>query len=141
MSCYIGQYSSKYDLCLHTKVQCHLPVGELQPLPIPEECWNTVSVDFIAELPDSGSYNAIMVVVDSVSKWAHFVKVVTTITAAGSANLYLRHIWKLHGLPRKVISNQGPQFVAAFMKELFQLLGIEVASSTAYYPQTDRQTE
>jgi len=82
-----------------------------------------------------------MVVVDSVGKWAHFVEAVTTIMAAGSANLYLRHVWKLHGLPWKVISNQGPQFVAAFMKELFRLLDIEVASSTAYHPQTDRQTE
>ena len=82
-----------------------------------------------------------MAVVDSVGKWAHFVKVVTTIMATGSANLYHRHIWKLHGLPQKVISDQGPQFVAAFMKELFQLLGIEVASSMAYHPQTDGQTE
>ena len=61
-------------------------------LTIPEERWDAVSVDFIAELPDSGSYNAIMVVVDSVGKWAHFIEAVTTITAAGSANLYLRHI-------------------------------------------------
>ncbi len=82
-----------------------------------------------------------MVVVDSVSKWSHFVKVVTTIMAAGSANLYLWHIWKLHGLLWKVISDQGPQFIAAFMKELFRLLGIEVALSMAYHPQTDRQTK
>ena len=79
----------KCDLYLRTKVQHHLLVGELQPLPIPEECWDAVSVDFIAELPNSGDYDAIMVVVDSVGKWAHFIKAVTTITAAGPANLYL----------------------------------------------------
>ena len=89
MSHYVGQYSSKCDLCLCTKVQCHLPVGELQPLPVSEEHWDAISVYFIAELHESGSYNAIMVVVDSVSKWAHFVKVVTTIMVAGSAKLYL----------------------------------------------------
>jgi len=111
------------------------------PSQFPEEHWDAVSIDFIAELPDSGGYDTIMVVVDSVSKQAHFIEAVTTITAAGSANLYLRHIWKLHGLPQKVISDQGPQFITAFMKELFQLLGIEVASSTAYHPQTDGQTE
>src|SRR6266545_4719045 len=55
MSCYVGQYSLKCNLCLRTKVQHHLPVGELQPLPIPEECWDAVSIDFIAELPESGS--------------------------------------------------------------------------------------
>jgi len=72
---------------------------------------------------------------------ADFVETVTTVTAAGAANLYLRNVWKLHGLPRKVISNRGLQFVAAFMKELYRLLGIEAATSTAYHLQTDRQTE
>jgi len=98
-------------------------------------------VDFIVELPESGGYDAIIVVVDSVSKHAHFMETVTTVTAAGAMNLYLRHVWKHHGLPRKVISDRGPQFIAAFMKELYRLLGIELASSTAYHPQTDGQTE
>jgi len=72
---------------------------------------------------------------------ADFVETVTTVTTAGAANLYLRNVWKLHGLPRKVISNRGLQFVATFMKELYRLLGIEAATSTAYHLQTDRQTE
>ena len=92
MSQYVGLYISHYDLCLRTKAQHHLPVGELQPLPIPEERWNTVSVDFISELPESGGYDAIMVVVDSVDKQAHFSKTLTTVTAARAANLYLRNI-------------------------------------------------
>ena len=60
-----------------------------------------------------------MAVVDSVGKQSHFIETVTTITAAGAANLYLHNVWKLHGLPRKVISDRGPQFVALFMKELY----------------------
>ena len=141
MSQYVGQYISHCDLCARTKAQRRLPVGELQPLAIPEECWDAISVDFISELPESGGYDAIMVAVDSVGKRSHFVKTVTTVTTAGAANLYVRNIWKLHGLPHKVISDCGPQFVAAFMKELFRLLGIKAASSTAYHPQTDGQTE
>jgi len=78
-----------------------------------------MSVDFIVELPESGGYNTIMVVIDSVGKCAHFMEMVTTITTAGTANLYLQHVWKHHGLPHKVISDQGPQFIAAFMKELY----------------------
>jgi len=98
-------------------------------------------MDFISELPESGGYDAIMVAVDSVGKRSHFIETVTTVTAAGAANLYVRNVWKLHGLPHKVVSDRGPQFVTAFMKELFWLLRIEAASSTAYHPQTDRQTE
>ena len=102
---YVGQYVGHCDLCLWTKVQRHLPVGELQLLPIPEDCWNTISVDFISELPESGGYDAIMVVIDSVGKRAHFNETLTTITAAGAANLYLCNVWKLHSLPRKVVSD------------------------------------
>ena len=112
-------------------------IRELQPLLIPEDRWDTISMDFIVELPESGGYDAVMVVVDSVGKWSHFIEMVTTVTAASAANLYLCNIWKLHGLPQKVISDRGPQFVALFMKELYQLLGIEAASSTAYHSQTD----
>ncbi len=82
-----------------------------------------------------------MVVVDSIGKRAHFSETLTTVTAAGAANVYLRNIWKLHGLPWRVVSDRGPQFVTAFMKELFQMLGIEAMTSTAYHPQTNGQTE
>jgi len=139
MSRYIGMYVSHCDLCLRTKIQRRLPSGELQPLPILEEHWDAISVDFISELPESGGYDSIMVAVDSAGKCSHFVETVTTVTTAGAANLYLQNIWKLHGLPRKVISDRGPQFVAAFMKELYRLLGIEAATSTAYHPQTNGQ--
>jgi len=131
MSRYVGMYVSHCDLCLRTKIQRRLLTRELQPLPIPEERWDVISVDFISELPELGGYDSIMVAVDSAGKHSHFIETVTTVTATGVANLYLRNVWKLHGLPRKVISNRGPQFVAAFMKELYQLLEIEAATSTA----------
>jgi len=82
-----------------------------------------------------------MVAIDSVGKRSHFVKTVTTVTAAGAANLYLWNVWKLHSLLWKVVSDRRPQFVAAFMKELYQLLGIEAMTSTAYHLQTDGQME
>jgi hypothetical protein len=82
-----------------------------------------------------------MVVVDSVSKCSHFIPTHTTITALGSARLYLQNVWKLHGLPRSMLSDRGPQFVAEFMHELYCLLGIIISSSTAYHPQSDGQTE
>jgi len=92
MSWYVGMYVSHCDLCLRTKIQCRLPTGELQPLPIPEERWDVISIDFISELLESGGYDSVMVAVDSVGKRSHFVEMVTTVTATGAANLYLRNI-------------------------------------------------
>jgi len=83
----------------------------------------------------------VMTVVDSVSKRAHFIPTHTTVTAEGAARLFLHQVWKLHGLPTCVVLDRGPQFVAHFTRELYRLLGIKLASSTAWHPQTDRQTE
>ena len=141
MSRFIGQYVSTCDLCLRTKPQRQLPTGKLHPLPIPEARWDTISVDFIVELPSSSGYDAVMTVVDSVSKRAHFIPTTTTITAEGAARLFLHNVWKLHGLPGQVVSDRGPQFVAEFTKELYKKLGIKVASTTAWHPQADGQTE
>ena len=117
------------------------PVGKLQSLAIPEEYWNTISVDFISELPESGGYNTIMVVIDSVGKQLHFTETVITVTAAGATNLYFCNVWKLYSLPYRVVSDCGPQFVAIVVKELYWLLRIEAALSTVYHSQTNGQTE
>ena len=69
-------------------------------------------------------------VVDSVSKRAHFILTYMTVTAEGAARLFLHQVWKLHGLPKCIISDRGPQFVARFTRELYHLLGIKLASST-----------
>jgi len=82
-----------------------------------------------------------MVVVDSITNHAHFISTVTMISAAGAAHLFLNHVWKHHGLPRKVISDRGPQSIAEFTQELYRLLGIKLAATTAYHPQGDGQME
>jgi len=95
----------------------------------------------VVELPESSGHDAVMTVVDSVSKRVHFVPTHTTVTVEGAARLFLHHVWKLYGLPKRVVSDHGPQFVASFTKELYRLLGIRLSSSTAWHPQTDGQTE
>ena len=105
MSRYIGKYVSTCDLCLRTKPQRHFPTGELHPLPVPDAPWDTVSVDFIIELPESSGHDAILVVVDSFTKQAHFVPTFATLSAAGTARLFVQHVWKLHGILTEVHSS------------------------------------
>jgi len=131
MSRYIGQYISTCDLCLRTKLIRQALVGELHPLWIPDSRWDMLSVDFVMELPLSSGHDAMMTVVDLVSKRAHFIPMHTTVTVKGAAQLFLHQVWKLHGLPKCVVSNHGPQFVACFTRELYQLLGIKLVSATA----------
>ena len=93
------------------------------------------------ELPLSFRHDVVMTVVDSVSKRAYFILMYTMVIAEGAARLFLYQVWKLHGLPKCVISDHRPQFIARFTRELYHLLGIKLASSTAWHPKTDRQTE
>ena len=116
-------------------------MGELHPLLIPDSPWDTISVDFITELPESNGRDSIMVIVDSVTKRSHFVSTVTTFSSIRAAQLYIRHIWKHHRLPRRVVLDRGLQFVAEFTKEIYRLLGIKLAATTVYHPQGDRQME
>jgi hypothetical protein len=91
--------------------------------------------------PKSHGFDAIMVVVDTLGKRAHFIPTHTTVTTEGMASLFLKEVWKHHRTPLNVVSDCGPQFVAEFTCELYRLLGIKLATSTAYHPQTDGQTE
>jgi len=141
ISRYIGQYVSTCNLCLQTKPWQHSPVGELQPLSVPNARWDTLSVDFVVELSESSGHDTIMTVVDAVSKRVHFIPIHMMVTAEGAAQLFLHYIWKLYGLPKRVVSDRRPQFVVLFTKELYRLLGIRISSSTAWHPQTNRQTE
>jgi hypothetical protein len=141
MSRYIGIYVKHCDLCNWTKVQCRRPIGELHPSETPEAPWDTISVNFIVELPESHGYDTIMYVVDSLTKHVHFIPTHTTINAEGTALLFFKEVWRHHRTPQVVVSDRGPQFVAAFTCELYKLLRIKLALSTAYHPQTDSQTE
>jgi hypothetical protein len=92
MSCYIGLYVKTCDLCTWTKLQHRRPHGELYPTETPEERWDTITVDFVVELPDAHGYDVIMNVVDSVGKQAHFMPTHTTVNAEGAVWLYLKEV-------------------------------------------------
>jgi transposase InsO family protein len=141
MSHYISIYVKHCNLCNQTKVQRRQPIGELHPSETPEAPWDMISVDFIVKLLESHGYDTIMCVVNSLTKRTHFIPMHTTINVEGTALLFLKEVWKHHGTPQVVVSDRGPHFIATFTHELYKLLGIKLAMSTAYHPQTDRQTE
>jgi len=111
------------------------------PNTVPEKPWTHISMDFITKLPLAQGYDSILVVCDRMTKMAYFVPTTEKTLVEGVARLFWNNIWKLHGLPESIITDRGAQFTAGIMKELNQMLGIDTKLSTAYYPQTDGQTE
>jgi len=110
------------------------------PNSIPEKPWIHISADFITKLPIAQGYDSILVVVDRLTKMVHFPTTEKT-SAEGLTRLFRDNVWKLHRLPKSIISDRGPQFTAEIIRELNRILGIESKLSTAFYPQTDGQTE
>lgn len=106
-----------------------------------DRAWVVVSMDFIERLPPSGGASCILVVVDLFSKYAQFVSLKHPFTASTVAQNFLSNIYKLHGLPQAIVSDQDKIFTSTFGRELFKLAGVELRLSTAYHPQSDGQTE
>ena len=129
------------DQCQRIKNRAEMLVGKLRPNKVPERLWQHISVDFITKLPTSKGHDSILVVCDRFSKMSHFVATTEKTTAEGLVKLFRDNVWKLHELPKSVISDRGLQFVAGLMKELDKMLGIETKLSTAYHPETDGQME
>ncbi|KAF8730579.1 hypothetical protein RHS02_07663, partial [Rhizoctonia solani] len=121
--------------------QAHAPVIALKPLEVPPYPFHTISYDFITGLPRSNGHNAILVVIDSFSKFGHFIPTIKKVTLKGLAELFVSHVWKLHGLPVKTISDRGTTFTGKFLRALYQRLGINPAFSLAYHPESNGQTE
>jgi hypothetical protein len=137
----IRKYVDGCEACQRTKAHHQKPNNPLYPNEIPSAPWEHISVDLIGELPESQGFNAILVIVDRFSKMIIVIPTNMELTAIGMAKIYRDRVWSKHGLPRKVISDRGPQFAAQFMKDLNKLVGIKSNLSTAYHPQTDGQTE
>ncbi|KAL5590152.1 uncharacterized protein BROUX77_007040 [Berkeleyomyces rouxiae] len=135
------RYIRNCEVCQRIKSARHSPYGLLKPLTIPQARWTSVSLDFITGLPVSNSFDMILVVVDRLSKMAHFIPCDSSLDAAGFAKLYLSAVYRLHGLPLDIVSDRGSLFTSAFSKALAKLLGIKQNLSTAFHPQTDGQTE
>ena len=128
-------------MCQANKYESIAPPGFLQLNPIPTGIFEDLPMDFICSLPTSSSYNALLVVIDRLSKYVHFSALKHPYSAKSIAAIFLQDVIKLHGIPRSIISDRDPMFISSFWIELFRLCGTKLKRSTAYHPQTDGQTE
>ena len=138
----IAEFVSKCATCQLVKVDHQRPAGLLQPLEVPVWMWESISMDFITGLPTSQrGYDSVWVIVDRLSKVAHFLPVRTDYTTGQYAQLFISEIVRLHGVPLNIVSDRDKIFVSRFWESFQEAMGTELRLSTAYQPQTDGQTE
>ncbi|KAG8474462.1 hypothetical protein CXB51_031417 [Gossypium anomalum] len=138
----ISNFVSKCLVCQQVKAEHQVPSGLLQPIMIPEWKWDRITMDFVSGLPLSSSKkDAIWVIVDRLTKSAHFISVRMDYSLDKLAELYIYQIVKLHGVPISIVSDRDPRFTSRFWKKLQEALGTKLHFSTAFHPQTDGQSE
>ncbi|GJP55952.1 hypothetical protein CLOM_g14963 [Closterium sp. NIES-68] len=141
-SVHTAAYVTSCATCQRMKSSRLRPARLLQPLEPPSRPWQKVTMDFVTGMPAGPRGNdAFLVVVDRLTKMAHFVACKTTITAEQTAKLFLMNIVRLHGIPSAIISDRDPQFTSNFWTKTWQQYGTRLHLSTAYHPQSDCQTE
>jgi len=112
----VAEYVAICDTCQRVKAKHQRPVGLLQPMKIPKWKWEEVGIDFIVGLSRTQrGYDSIWVIVDRLTKVAHFIPVKTTYNGLKLAELYMEKIVSLHGVPKKIVSDRGTQFTSYFL--------------------------
>lgn len=137
----VARFVRSCDVCQRMKgdrpKQC-----PLSPLDIPKQPWQSIGMDFSTGLPVSAQGNdTILTFIDRLTKQAHFVPTRATIDAEGTVDLYLQHVFRLHGLSESIVSDRDPRFTSEFYQRVFDRLGVKLKMSTANHPQSDGQTE
>ena len=138
----IAQFVNECDICRRVKAEHQRPAGLLQPLAIPEWKFDHIEMDFVTGFPKSKRGNdAIFVVIDKLTKVAHFLPIKESITAAQLAELYTSRIVSLHGIPQVISSDRGSIFTSKFWDSFQKAMGTNIRFSTAFHPQTSGQVE
>jgi hypothetical protein len=137
----VQRFVAECLVCQQNKVETIKTPGLLQPLSIPSQRWEEVSMDFITGLPKSEGKSVIMVIVDRLTKYTHFCALSHPFKASTVATAFMETVQKLHGSPKIIVSDRDPIFTRHFWTELFSCLGTQLAHSSSYHPQSDGQTE
>ncbi|KAD4585146.1 hypothetical protein E3N88_22747 [Mikania micrantha] len=136
------QYVNKCLTCAQVKAEHQKPYGYVQPLEVPEWKWEHITMDFITKLPLTAKrHDAIWVIVDRLTKSAHFLPIRETYTSEKLSELFVKEIIMRHGVPVSIVSDRDTRFVSRFRKRFHESMGTRLNISTAYHPQTDGQSE
>jgi len=138
---FVKKYCKSCTTCMRAKPQRHKPYGLLKQLPVPARPWDSISMDFIETLPTSAGYDAILVIVDRLSKQGIFIPTNITCTSEDLAFLFILHVFSKHGVPEHVTSDRGPEFVSRFFRSLGKALDMNLHFTSGYHPEGDGQTE
>lgn len=137
----ITKWVAECDVCQRVKTKnIHSP-ELLQPLPIPDTLWQDIAMEFVEGLPSSGHKNSIFVVADRLTKYEHFISLKHSYTAKEVAEVFLCEVYKLHGLPKAIVTDRDTIFTNQFWQHLFKSIGTKLNLTTSYHPQSDGQTE
>ncbi|KAB2617405.1 S ribonuclease [Pyrus ussuriensis x Pyrus communis] len=138
----IAEYVSRCAVCQQVKAERKKPFGLLQPLPVPEWKWENITMDFVYKLPRTqNGFDGIWVIVDRLTKSAHFIPVREKYSLSRLAELFISKVVKYHGVPVSIVSDRDPRFTSKFWVAFQEALGTRLLYSTAYHPQTDGQSE
>ena len=136
----VKDHVEQCEVCQRIQVETTRPGGLLQPLLIPSKPWTDINLDFVDSLPKSHGFEVILVVVDRLTKYVHFLPLSHPYTAAKVATVFMKDIFRLHGMPQSIISGKDV-FTYKFWVVLFRLQGSDLTMFSAYHPQIDGQTE
>ena len=137
---FVKNYVDECIICKRAKA-IQQNKAAIDPLPVPSHPWHTCGMDFITSLPLCSGFDSVLVVVDHLTRLAHFIPCSSTITASETADIFVKDIIRLHGIPRTIISDRDPLFTSKFWDTLWRALGTKLNMSTARRPQTDGLSE
>ena len=137
----VREYVEACSVCARNKSSTGTRMGLLQPLPIPSRPWSDISLDFVTGLPVSQGNTTVLTVVDRFSKMVRFIALPKLPSAKETAEIMLNHVFRIHGFPRDIVSDRGPQFISRYWKEFCKLIGAKVSLTSGYHPEANGQTE
>ena len=138
----VALFVSKCLTCQQVKAEHQKPAGLLQPLRVAEWKWEHITMDFVSGLPRSlRGHDTVWVVVDRLTKSAHFLPIRLSNSAEDLGVIYVREIVRLHGVPVSIVSDRDPRFTSLFWKGMQSALGLDLRFNMAFHPQTDEQSD